>query len=37
MSLVLRNQVMNLLSVPWVANLTFARDLRDNLVLPEYD
>jgi len=37
MSLFLRNQVMNLFSVPWVADLTFAQDLRDNLVLPEYD
>jgi len=36
-ALFLRNQVMNLLTVPWIADLTFARDLRDNLVLPEYD
>jgi 2-polyprenyl-6-methoxyphenol hydroxylase-like FAD-dependent oxidoreductase len=31
-ALFLRNQVMNLLTVPWVADLTFARDFRDNLV-----
>lgn len=37
MALFTRNQVMNLLTVPWVADLTFARDLRDNLALPEYD
>lgn len=37
MALFLRNQVMNLLTLPWVADLTFARDFRDNLVLPEYD
>jgi 2-polyprenyl-6-methoxyphenol hydroxylase-like FAD-dependent oxidoreductase len=36
-ALFLRNQVMNLLTLPWVADLTFAHDFRDNLVLPEYD
>jgi len=36
-ALFLRNQVMNLLTVPWIADLTFARDFRDNLALPEYD
>ena len=36
-ALFLRNQVMNLLAIPWVADFVFARDLRDNLVLPEYD
>lgn len=35
-SLFLRNQVMNLLRIPWVADLTFAREFRDNLALPAY-
>ena len=35
-ALFVRNQVINLLTVHWVAELAFARDLRDNLVLPEY-
>ncbi len=36
LSMFLRNQVMNLLRVPWVAELTAGRDLADKLALPEY-
>jgi 2-polyprenyl-6-methoxyphenol hydroxylase-like FAD-dependent oxidoreductase len=35
-SLVFRNGVMNLLRIPLVARIAFARDLRDNIALPEY-
>lgn len=35
-SMVLRNQTMNLLRFPWVADLAVGRDLADNLALPEY-
>jgi len=36
LSMFLRNQIMNLLTVPWVADLSFARDFKDKLPLPEY-
>lgn len=36
MSLFLRNQIMNLLTVPPVAHLALGRDLTDNITLPEY-
>ena len=36
MSLFIRNQIMNLLRVRWVADLAFARDFKDSLNLPEY-
>jgi len=35
-SLFMRNQIMNLLTVPWIADLTVGRDLRDKLALPAY-
>jgi 2-polyprenyl-6-methoxyphenol hydroxylase-like FAD-dependent oxidoreductase len=34
--LFIRNQVMNLLAIPWIADLTFSRNLKDRLSLPEY-
>lgn len=35
-TLFVRNQILNLLRMHWFANLILARDLRDNLALPEY-
>ena len=35
-SLFLRNQIMNLLKIPWVAKLAIGAGLRDKLTLPEY-
>ena len=35
-SLFFRNQVMNLLSIPWVADLTLGRSLADKIDLPNY-
>jgi 2-polyprenyl-6-methoxyphenol hydroxylase-like FAD-dependent oxidoreductase len=35
-SMLLRNHIMNLLKIPWVANIAAGRDLADNLALPEY-
>lgn len=35
-SMFLRNQIMNLLRLPWVADIVAGRDLADNLALPEY-
>ena len=35
-ALFLRNQIMNLLRVNWIADLTVGRDLNDNIALPEY-
>ena len=36
MALFVRNQVMNLLRIPWVADRSFASDLTDRLTLPDY-
>ena len=36
LSMFLRNQVINLLRVPWVADLAVGRDFADKLVLPDY-
>ena len=36
-SLFLRNQVMKLLTVPWVASYIFGKGLADKIVLPEYE
>ncbi len=36
MALFVRNQVMNLLRIPWVADRSFASDLTDRLALPDY-
>jgi 2-polyprenyl-6-methoxyphenol hydroxylase-like FAD-dependent oxidoreductase len=35
-ALFLRNQVMKLLTVPWIANYIFGRGLADKITLPEY-
>jgi len=35
-SLFLRNQIMKLLVVPWVADLVFGRGLADKMALPDY-
>ncbi len=35
-SLFFRNQVMKLLGIPWIADLTFGRDLADKIALPNY-
>jgi 2-polyprenyl-6-methoxyphenol hydroxylase-like FAD-dependent oxidoreductase len=35
-ALFLRNQVMKLLKVPWIADLTAGRDFTDKIALPEY-
>lgn len=35
-ALFVRNQVMNLLRIPWVADLTVAGEISDKLVLPQY-
>ena len=35
-SMFLRNQIMNLLKIAWVADLAAGRDLADKLALPEY-
>ena len=36
LSMFLRNQVINLLRIPWVADLAAGRDLADKLPLPDY-
>jgi 2-polyprenyl-6-methoxyphenol hydroxylase-like FAD-dependent oxidoreductase len=36
LSLSLRNQVMKLMKIPWVADLAVGRDLADNIAIPEY-
>ncbi|MGH9510933.1 MAG: FAD-binding domain [Terriglobales bacterium] len=35
-SMFFRNQVMKLLTIPWVADVAAGRDLADNFALPEY-
>ena len=35
-SLFLRNQVMNLLRIPWVADFAVAGEITDKLALPQY-
>jgi 2-polyprenyl-6-methoxyphenol hydroxylase-like FAD-dependent oxidoreductase len=35
-SMFLRNKIMNLLEIRWVANLAVGRDLADRITLPEY-
>jgi 2-polyprenyl-6-methoxyphenol hydroxylase-like FAD-dependent oxidoreductase len=37
LSLIFRNQVMKLLSIPWIADLAFGRDLADKIALPDYE
>ena len=36
-SLFFRNQVMKLLAIPWVADLSFGRDFADRIALPDYE
>jgi len=35
-SLFFRNQVMNLMKIPWVADLAIGRDLEDRIAIPDY-
>jgi 2-polyprenyl-6-methoxyphenol hydroxylase-like FAD-dependent oxidoreductase len=35
-SLFFRNQVMNLMKIPWIADLAIGRDLEDKIAIPEY-
>ncbi len=35
-SMFLRNQIMSLMTIPWVADLAMGRNLADNFELPEY-
>ncbi len=35
-ALFLRNQIMNLLTVPWIADLAVGRDLADKITIPDY-
>ena len=35
-SLFLRNQIFNLLTIPWIADLAVGRDFADNIALPDY-
>ncbi len=36
LSMFFRNQVMNLMKIPWVADLAIGRDLEDKIAIPEY-
>jgi 2-polyprenyl-6-methoxyphenol hydroxylase-like FAD-dependent oxidoreductase len=36
LALLLRNQVMNLLTIPWIADLAVGRDLADKITIPDY-
>jgi 2-polyprenyl-6-methoxyphenol hydroxylase-like FAD-dependent oxidoreductase len=36
-ALFLRNQIFNLMAIPWVANRAAGRDLTDSIVLPDYN
>ena len=33
----LRNQIMKLMAIPWIADRAIGSDLADNLTLPDYD
>jgi len=35
-SMFLRNQIMNLLTIPWIADVAAGRNLADDLALPDY-
>ena len=35
-SLFLRNQIVNLMKIPWVADIAIGRDLADKITLPDY-
>jgi len=34
--LFLRNQIFELLAIPWIADLAIGHDLADNIALPDY-
>jgi 2-polyprenyl-6-methoxyphenol hydroxylase-like FAD-dependent oxidoreductase len=36
-ALFLRNQIFNLMAIPWVADLAAGRDLTDSIFLPDYN
>ena len=36
-SMLLRNQVINLMAVPWISNFAIGRDLADRIAIPEYE
>jgi hypothetical protein len=36
LSMRVRNSIMNLLRIPWIADFVLSRDLGDKLKLPEY-
>lgn len=36
-SLVLRNQIMNLMRIPWIADLAIGRGFSDRIALPDYE
>jgi 2-polyprenyl-6-methoxyphenol hydroxylase-like FAD-dependent oxidoreductase len=36
-ALFLRNQILNLLSIGWIANVAMGRDFADRITLPDYD
>jgi 2-polyprenyl-6-methoxyphenol hydroxylase-like FAD-dependent oxidoreductase len=37
LSIFLRNQVMNLLRIPWISDVVLSRDLGDHIALPKYE
>ncbi|HKV81410.1 MAG TPA: FAD-binding domain [Candidatus Sulfotelmatobacter sp.] len=37
LSLILRNQIMNLMRIPWIANLAIGRGFSDKIVLSDYE
>lgn len=37
LSLILRNQIMNLMRIPWIADLAIGRGFSDKIVLPDYE
>ncbi|HTZ58617.1 MAG TPA: FAD-binding domain [Acidobacteriaceae bacterium] len=36
-ALFMRNQIMNLMGIRWIANLAFGRDLADRIAIPDYE
>ncbi len=36
LSLFLRNQIMNLMAIPWVTDMAFGKDFSDKITLPDY-
>jgi 2-polyprenyl-6-methoxyphenol hydroxylase-like FAD-dependent oxidoreductase len=37
LSMILRNQIMNLMRIPWIADLAIGRGFSDKIALPEYE